>query len=549
MTIEQRRALALAGARLRLQQQAAPKPDPAAPTDFEKEAQETVNVTPAELIAGSAPVRFAMGAASPFLGLAQLGARNPISRALGQDKFLDETLRDVEGMKRRGMKALGNDSVSEAVGLDDTTDVAGLAGTVMSAPALKVAKALSAPASAAKRIAQGSAVGGGFGASTPVTEEGDFATQKAVQTGLGAAVGAAIPAGGELLKAGGRSVRDTLDLVLPGGAERIATRYQRSLVGNENRDLVADALRNARELVPGAKPTAAEAVAHLPAGSPVIAQQRITAAQPGGTSAKFGERAIEQKNAITAAIEARNVATKPMREAALAGANAGGVKAQSVTDGIDATLSKPGIRASDVVSRTLNSVKEKIASFTDDGGTINADDLYTIRKEIGNTIKTHAKDTANWDKKLTSGLERDIQKGMDDAIEAAGGKGWKDYLATFSEKSKGIEADLARKKAMLKPAQRTNVAGGLNVAEETRAHLPNMLSRPAMIANAILRYAGAGVEPRVDKVMAEQFLNPVELAKALQTATPAQRKVIEAMLQNFGQAPVVGTATAAAGTQ
>lgn len=535
LSIEQRRAMAMASARLRMQ---APKPDPKKPTEFEAEAQATVNDTPAEIIAGSAPVRFAMGAASPFIGLSQLASKalSGVSEFAGASPFRPK---ETEEIKNRGMEALGQEGY----------DFAGLAGTVMSPAALKVAKALSAPATAGKRIAQGAVVGGSFGAATPVTEEGDFATQKAIQTGLGVAAGAAIPAGGELLKAGGRSVRDTLDLVAPGGAERIATRYQRSLVGQENRDLVADALRNARELVPGAKPTAAEAVAHLPAGSPVIAQQRITAAQPGGISAKFGERAIDQKNAITAAIEARNVATKPMREAALAGANAGGVKAQSVTDGIDATLSKPGIRASDVVSRTLNSVKEKIASLTDDGGTINADDLYTIRKEIGNTIKTHAKDTANWDKKLTSGLERDIQKGMDDAIEAAGGKGWKDYLATFAEKSKGIEADLARKKAMLKPPQRTNVAGGLNVAEETRAHLPNMLSRPAMLANAVLRYAGAGVEPRVDRVMADQFLNPVELAKALQTATPAQRKVIEAMMQNFGQAPVVGAATAAAGTQ
>ncbi len=454
----------------------------------------------------------------------------------------DETVRDVDALKKRGMAYRG----------DGEFDAAGLAGAVMSPAGLGAGKILPRAATAGKRILQGTAVGAGFGAATPVTEEGDFGTAKLKQTGLGAAVGAAIPSGFELAKAGGRAVRDTLDLILPGGAQRVANRFQASLVGEGNRNKVADALAQARELVPGAKPTAAEAVAHLPEGSPIIAQQKITAAQPGGVSAQFGQRTLDQKSAIERAIEARNAATTPMRESALEAANAGGVKSDAVTSGIDATLGKPGLRASDVVQSTLSDVKEKIAKFTNDQGAIDANDLYTIRKEIGNTIKKYAAEKQNWDKKLTAGLERDIQKAMDEAIESAGGAGWKQYLAEFAERSKGIEGHAARLKMVAKPAQRTNVGGGLNVAEETRAHIPNLLSRPAMVVNAVLKAAAGkkfGIEPRVDEIMADQYLNPQKLADALRTAGPAERSAIVKALMQFRQAPIVAGATAAGATQ
>src|SRR3990172_5183782 len=78
------------------QQPRQPAPEPA----FEREARETVGVTGPELIAGTAPVRFALGAASPILGAAQIGARNPLGRLLGQDKWIDERIARIEEMKR-----------------------------------------------------------------------------------------------------------------------------------------------------------------------------------------------------------------------------------------------------------------------------------------------------------------------------------------------------------------------------------------------------------------------------------------------------------------
>jgi hypothetical protein len=157
-----------------------------------------------------------------------------------------------------------------------------------------------------------------------------------------------------------------------------------------------------------------------------------------------------------------------MREAALKEANIVGVSTQKLIRQIRGVESQPGIRASDVVRKSLADVKEKISAFTNKDGFINAKDLYTIRKELGNTIKTHAKETSNWDKRLTSGLERDLQKNIDDAIEAAGGAGWKDYLSTYRDMSKPIN------QMQVGQELEKSLTTGLGTAE-----------RPAAFANAL----------------------------------------------------------------
>jgi hypothetical protein len=552
MTLEQQQALARARARAKLRQVSLPKQEKPAPQPDD-----------VEMVAGTPAVRFALGAGNQIVGLSQLVSKalSPISEYAGASPFRPG---DMEQIKKRGMTPAADlrrleegrailarlpgyeaqvadidrdiaeirGSGASANPKDAGFDVAGTLGTAAAGGA--ATKGIQAAPTVLGRIGQGAAIGAAAGASTPVTEGEDFWRTKATQTGTGAAIGGAVPAAVEVVKGGARVARDVADLFTDEGAGRILTRYQDKIIGPKGRDQVVEALKNAREPVPGYQPTAAEAVAKVPAGSPIIAHQKITAGTPGGPSAEFGQRVLDQKKALEDAVKARAVATDPMRQVALSGANAGGVKSEAVTSGIDATLGRPGIRASDVVGKTLNSVKERIGQFTDEAGVINADDLYTIRKEIGNTIKSHAKETANWDKRLAAGLERDVQKAIDDAIEAAGGTGWKDYLSEFASRSTGIEAAKDAVKAAAKPVQRTNLGGGVNVAEESRLHLPQMLSRPMMVANAVMKRIGSGIEPRLDAEATRRYLNPQELAKALEKLPPEQQSVAAAMLQRLG---------------
>src|SRR3990167_9696031 len=173
-------------------------------------------ITGAEELAGNPVTRFALGAASPFLGAAQLGAE-----ALG-DKSGTETLGRVEELKRTGMKAMGGEGV----------DVAGIAGTVASPAFLGVAKALPAVPTVAGKVAQGAAVGAVAGATAPVSDAGaDYWTTKGGQTILGLAAGALIPGGIEAGKGVARGGRDIADMFTERGAGRILTRYQQRIIG------------------------------------------------------------------------------------------------------------------------------------------------------------------------------------------------------------------------------------------------------------------------------------------------------------------------------
>ena len=517
MTIEQRRAVAVASARLRLQK---PTEEPA----FEKEAKEILATTPAELIAGHPATRFALGAASPILGAAQLGAE-----ALG-DPTGTQRLAQLERMKQAGMKAYGSEGF----------DVMGMGGTVLSPAFLKAGKAIPVAKTAGKKVLQGTLIGAGAAATTPVTETDDYWSSKGGQVLLGTILGGAIPTGIETGKAFGRGVRNISDMFTQKGAGKILSRYQARITGEENIPRVTEALKGAPDILPGGKPTAAQALSGVPEGSPMVAHQRLTAQTPGGISAQFGIRKIEQEAAIKAAEIERNAVTTPMRQAALDAANGtGGVKASLITEQIDDMLSKPGQRASEVVQKALAETKEKIAKAIETGGKIDAEDLYTIRKEVGNTIEKHAKESASWDKRLSAGLQRDVQKIMDDAIEASGGTGWKQYLGEFSKRSQAIDAFKERILASVKPAQRTELGGGINVAEETRVKAPQLLSRPMMATNFILKKLGEGVETRLDPEAARRYLDPQRLATELEKVPQSWRPRILDDLVRMGRIPAL----------
>jgi hypothetical protein len=253
------------------------------------------------------------------------------------------------------------------------------------------------------------------------------------------------------------------------------------------------------------------------------------------------------------------------------------LRGESVFAAIDQTLGAPGIRASDVAQKSLGYLRDKLASLTNQNGVIDAKDLYTVRKEIGNQMEQFAKESNNWDKRFTAGLQKDIQKAMDDAIENAGGSGWKQYLSKYSELSKPIEQaqilgdvkaqlkgvagserlasvqgaiergklgqelpDLTKGQrgvveAIVKQAEKSKMSDTMAAQGQTKARemfnaeeipisFPNLLSRPVAVANAILRRAeGAGKQATLDE-LSRLNLNPRELAEVIKTADAKQKR-------------------------
>ena len=223
---------------------------------------------------------------------------------------------------------------------------------------------------------------------------------------------------------------------------------------------VARSLENVPEFVPGSRPTTAQA-----SGSPELAilERGLAASNPrfqamldermaannlarqnelrrlaGGAEIASGPNAGMTPGMVNA--EAKRAAvTAPLREQSLQAVRAQGVYADELGRQLARMEGTPGIRASDVASGAIADIRQKIARFTAADGTINPDDLYMIRKEIGNTIQKFAQDNQNFDKRYTASLASQVQAMMDDAITQSGAKDWKDYLSKYSRMSKPIE--------------------------------------------------------------------------------------------------------------
>jgi hypothetical protein len=195
-----------------------------------------------ERFVASPLARFAVGAASPVAGVAQLAAE-PVSRTLGTQNPVTERLQRLQEMQQAG----GHEGA----------DLAGLAGAVVApmGPLSKIPMA----ASAAGRIAQGAGLGAAFGMAQPVTE-GDVLARKPEQAMAGAIIGGAIPAVGAGVGKVASAARNIVDPWLPGGADRVAARIANQAAGARRPEVLA-ALRANQQLVPGSQPTAGEAAA------------------------------------------------------------------------------------------------------------------------------------------------------------------------------------------------------------------------------------------------------------------------------------------------
>lgn len=185
-------ALALANARLRLQQPA---------------------VSTADKVAGSAPVRLAIGAAEPILGAGQLAAN---AVGLGNKELeipnpFNSEVPLYRSSVNEHMKTL-EQSIERGRGPDAGFDAVRFAGNVVSPVNAAMAKALPAAATTAGRTGVGAGAGAVGGALTPVTSGDDYWQNKGAQVGVGAVAGGVLtPVVGKVVDAVAPKVSALLD--------------------------------------------------------------------------------------------------------------------------------------------------------------------------------------------------------------------------------------------------------------------------------------------------------------------------------------------------
>ena len=124
-----------------------------------------------------------------------------------------------------------------------------------------------------------------------------------------------------------------------------------------------------------------------------------------------------------------------------------------VTGKLRSLATAPGTRADPVQVRVLSSIEQQIKDLAErNGGVIDANDLYQIRKTgindaIEKQLTSEGLDPKTQSKRIAEMLGQ-VRPLVDDAIEAAGGKGWRDYLSTHAAGMRQIEQKELAAKAM-----------------------------------------------------------------------------------------------------
>lgn len=321
------------------------------------------------------------------------------------------------------------------------------------------------------------------------------------------------------------------------GIRRLETdAVERGLGGQKDR--VRAAVLGGTEYVPGAKPTVAEAIAEANAKSPdqfggwaVRLQKDLTGAK--GVEDVLPSVSKEQAAAVASETARVNRELWPVGKRILESANAyGGVSAKRILSTIDGLLSQPQSQGSTLIKRVLTATKRKVSGLVRDDGSIDAEALYALRKELGNDIKTQQRVTNNWDRKVSGGLERDIQRVMDDAIESSGGSGWRaEYMDPYAARMAQIGKHEARTADVKRIGAQVKPTGGPNVVPGEIPTPPTLLNRTMMFANYGLRMLAKDANDPVVKDLAKRLADPKAFAELLMRPDkdPLKMRAMEAV--------------------
>lgn len=418
-------------------------------------------MTTGEFVAGLPITRLAMGAASPLIAAAQIGAHvgDEINKATGVEPvvgpYIEKKMQEFETAKKRGMEGRGNGGY----------DWMGLLGSMV--PSGKIASEASNMLPQASNTAARMAVGG---AATAVAQPSagatpDFFADKAKQAIHGGAFGAAIPAVPQAALAG----KAVIEPFYEKGREQIIGRALRAASGGKADDVV-QALLSARELVKDSLPTVGQAsqnagVASLERAAGAISPES-TVAFHGREVAQNAARAAALKtvagdeNLIMQAVQARKAATSPL--ISQLDASTAAVDPARTVSLIDNLIAKsPGRKQ---LTSTLQEVKESL--FTPEGELrSNASQLYQgARKNITDLLNAKAGDGS----KLNEAISRElsvVMKSLDHQINKAE-PAYGQFLSTYAEKSKPINQMQIGQEIEKKA---TNAVGNVNLNPLTAA--------------------------------------------------------------------------------
>lgn len=296
-------------------------PVSATPRQTEYTSEQMAPASPEDMgFSGEAPSATAKAVGRTLLGVGK-GIVNP---ALAVGQFVaPETTQNLLSRYKEARTELGGQGV----------DVGEIIGTVIN-PLNRFLPAATA-ATTTGRAAQYAGQGAVLGVLTPAEDAKNLVTEKLQQAGAGALFGGILSGALDLGKGAYNIAKEFVKPITTAGQKAILQQRLLEMAGKEPEKIIS-ALRNAPELVPGSKPTAAEALADIPVATSLAAfQKSIEKIPTKGIAADFAVRRQDVANArqsllrqtggtqddLIEAIAERTRVTEPLRESGLAQAN------------------------------------------------------------------------------------------------------------------------------------------------------------------------------------------------------------------------------------
>lgn len=293
--------------------------------------------------------------------------------------------------------------------------------------------------------------------------------------------------------------------------------------------------------------TAAEKLVGSEFGGVIQGHQQAVAKTPGGISSEFGKIKKFGETVLGEAAKNRDLATAPMRDAALSAANGKfGVKSNDLVKALGNELSTPEVQGAPASKKALEGISKTIADLTDEYGRIDARSLYQFKKEGLDQVVNAAMEKEG--PKVSEAFKAknliQIKKAIDEVLDKSSGGLWKQYLGEYSGRSKVIDAMTEARELMYKPVQAADLRGGVDIAPSA-AHqvLPPWLSRPVTTTKWLAEKYASHIEPKIDRRMADLYQHPDQLLATIQGFKQPSRyqAIIDAMIQG-GRPAAAGVA-------
>lgn len=350
------------------------------------------------------------------------------------------------------------------------------------------------------------------------------------------------------------------------------------------------------------------AILGTPPPEPLGVQQRVDQWMKDWVKQGFGPATTrEARNRVNMASKAEEVATQRAGQSleagearwesqqTLASMKAAGLqplRPDTILAHLRSASSDPAIAGNKQIQQVYKHVEAMLNDWVNQHGDISPEALYSIRKWGVSSIVDDllGSQSQQAKKKFAAGVIAKLNPVIDDAIEAAGGKGWKDYLKAHAAgmhkleqqefAAKALEMYKTNPKGFVELVKGNNpeaiedvfgpgsydiakemgtnmsvlqkVAGQVSRRDEasrlatlgadefkkyaaetsSRFHLPNLLSRPAALANQVATLLQGRVDRKTLDLLAEGFKKGRSLEELLNVVPFKDRVTVMKTLQN-----------------